>query len=73
MLCANTVWIVSHKLASDRYFAQQNYGFIAQSIDCPLSILHKVWIKQSRLGLRQLYRHNFRHNRHAKALSIMPA
>ena len=25
------------------------------------------------VGLRRLCRHNFRHNRHAKALSIMPA
>ena len=48
MLCANTVWIVSRKVASDRYFAQQNYRFIAQSMDSPLGILHKVWIKQTR-------------------------
>ena len=32
-----------------------------------------VIIRVSWLGLRWLCRHNFRHNRHTKALSIMPA
>ena len=33
---------------SDWYFAQQNYGFFAQLMDCPLGSLHKVLIRQTR-------------------------
>ena len=32
--------------SSNRYLPQQDYGFIAQSMDCLLGTLHKVWIKQ---------------------------
>ena len=36
-------WIVLCKVAIDTFTT--NYGFFAQSKVCPLSTLHKVWIK----------------------------
>ena len=40
---------------------------------CRIGNRRRISPQQTRLGMRRLCRHNFRHNRHAKASSIMPA